>query len=398
MGIGNFGVFVAPMQATLGIGSASFGLGLTARLIGFAASGPIVGRILDRYGARTPLSVTVVIFGGSVVLLGQVQAGWQLIALQMFMGVLGFWGSSSLYFSVMASQWFIRQRGKAMSIMFVGFPAGIAISAPITQALIDVFGWRNAWAILGITGSAVVFIIARLVLRDRPEDLGLVPDGLPVNPDERNGQEPSSDLSWTVHDAIRTGAFWRMAIAFGTIMFGMSAIGLFWVAYFIDRGFTPNIATWALAAYATSQAATSIFLAGLVDRYQSRFLAMFGYVSFFAAFLLMLNATLMWQMFAAGALAGAGVGTGMLLQAHMWPGYFGRANIGSIRGAALPLTLMFSGVGSAATGFIFDASNSYAPAWWTAVVLLLIGAVLLINTPKPKTPMQELRAKSERED
>ncbi len=385
MGIGNFGVFVAPMQDALNVGSAPFGLGLTARLIGFAASGPIIGRILDRYGARGPLSVTVVIFGASVAALGQIQAGWQMIALQMFMGMLGYWGSSSLYFTVMASQWFIQKRGKAMSIMFVGFPAGIAVSAPITQALIEAFGWRDAWAILGFTGSSVVLVIARLVLRNRPEDMGLVPDGAPRTPHEAsvNGAR-QPEHSWTLHDAMRTGAFWRMAVAFGTVMLGMSAIGLFWVPYFIDQGFSPQIAAWALAAYASSQAGTSIVLARFVDRYQPRFLAMFGYASFIAAFVLMMNATVTWQLFATAILGGAGVGSGMLLQAQMWPSYFGRAHIGTIRGAALPLTLTFSGIGSAATGLIFDATGSYAPAWWTAMAMLVVGAFLLVITPKPK--------------
>jgi MFS family permease len=387
MGIGNFGVFVAPMQDSLDIGSAPFGLGLTARLIGFAASGPIIGKILDRYGARGPLSVTVIIFGASVAALGQIQAGWQMIALQMFMGMLGYWGSSSLYFTVMASQWFIQKRGKAMSIMFVGFPAGIAISAPITQALIDAFGWRDSWAILGITGAVVVLIIARLVLRNRPEDMGLVPDGAPrTSQPTAAGDARLRDHPWTLHDAVRTGAFWRMAIAFGTVMMGMSAIGLFWVPYFIDQGFEAAMAAWALAAYASSQAGTSIVLARFVDRYQPRFLAMFGYASFIAAFLLMMNATATWQLFVTAILGGAGVGSGMLLQAQMWPSYFGRANIGTIRGAALPLTLTFSGIGSASTGLIFDATGSYAPAWWVAMAMLFVGAALLVITPKP-TPV-----------
>lgn len=388
MGIGNFGVFVAPMQESLGIGSAPFGLGLTARLVGFAASGPIIGRILDRYGTRGPLSFTVVTFGASVAALGQIHAGWQMIALQLFMGILGFWGSSSLYFTVMASQWFIRKRGKAMSIMFVGFPLGIAIAAPVTHLLINAVGWRNAWGVLGIVGSLVVLFITRLVLRNRPEDMGLMPDG--ITPPSHEPGEPSDggryqpEYSWTLHDAIRTGAFWRMAIAFGTVMLGMSAIGLFWVPYFIHQGFAASMAAWALAAYASSQAATSIVLARFVDRYQPRFLAMFGYASFIAAFVLMMNATAPWQMFATAILGGAGVGSGMLLQAQMWPSYFGRANIGTIRGAALPFTLAFSGVGSAATGLIFDATGSYAPAWWTAMGMLGLGAILLIMTPKPK--------------
>ena len=93
---------------------------------------------------------------------------------------------------------------------------------------------------------------------------------------------------------------------------------------------------------------------------------------------------LLLRRFLTAVLAGAGVGSGMLLQAHMWPGYFGRLNIGSIRGAAFPLTLAFSGAGSLTTGIVFDATGSYAPAWIAVTIGLVVGAALLAITPKPK--------------
>ena len=127
-------------------------------------------------------------------------------------------------------------------------------------------------------------------------------------------------------------------------------------------------------------------LAPFVDRFQPRFLAMFGFASFMVALLLMMNVTVAWQMFLAGLLGGAGVGSGMLLNAQLWPAYFGRRNIGAIRGAALPLTLAFSGAGSAATGMIYDATGSYTPAWTTAIAFLVVGALLLAVTPKPSPP------------
>ena len=272
---------------------------------------------------------------------------------------------NTLYFTVLAAQWFIRRRGRAMSVMFVGFPLGIAISVPISQLLIDSFGWRTAWAVLGLTGGFVVLAITRLILRNRPEDMGLQPDGGPVDDAGTIGRLGFiEERSWTLREAIRTGAFWRLSVAFGTVMLGMSAIGLFWIPYFLDLGFQPYLAAWALSAYALSQAGSSLLLAPFIDRFQPRFLAMFGFVSFIAALLLMMNVNVAWQMFLAALLGGAGVGSGMLLNAQLWPAYFGRRNIGAIRGAALPLTLAFSGAGSAATGMIFDATGSYAPAWW----------------------------------
>jgi len=385
MGIGNFGVFVDPMSQDIGIGRTPFGWALTARLIGFALSGPILGRVIDRYGARGPLSVAIVAYSLSVAALGTINESWQLVGLLMLSGLLGFWGSNTLYFTVLAAQWFIRRRGRAMSVMFVGFPLGIAISVPISQLLIDSFGWRTAWAVLGLTGGFVVLAITRLILRNRPEDMGLQPDGGPVDDAGTIGRLGFiEERSWTLREAIRTGAFWRLSVAFGTVMLGMSAIGLFWIPYFLDLGFQPYLAAWALSAYALSQAGSSLLLAPFIDRFQPRFLAMFGFVSFIAALLLMMNVNVAWQMFLAALLGGAGVGSGMLLNAQLWPAYFGRRNIGAIRGAALPLTLAFSGAGSAATGMIFDATGSYAPAWWAAIAFLFVGALLLAVTPKPK--------------
>jgi len=356
------------------------------------------GYATDRWGVHFVFWAAFVIWCGATLLTALTTGFAMLVGLRLLLGI----GQSIL---TPAGLRYVRlsfpeeQRGTAVGIYMSGTKVGPAVGFVVCAYLLDAFGWRDAWTILGITGSTVVLVIARLVLRNRPEDMGLVPDGAPRTQHAGVGNAClyayQTEHSWTLHDAVRTGAFWRMAVAFGTLMFGMSAIGLFWVPYFIDHGFAPSMAAWALSAYATSQAGTSILLAPLVDRYQPRFLAMFGYASFFAAFLLMMNATVAWQLFTAAALGGAGVGSGMLLQAHMWPGYFGRANIGRIRGAALPLSLTFSGVGSAATGFIFDATNSYAPAWWTAVALLVVGAALLVVTPKPMTAMERAAAEAE---
>jgi MFS family permease len=387
MGIGNFGVFVTPMSEDLGIGQAPFGWALSARLVGFAATGPIVGRLIDRHGTRGPFAIAITIFAVSVASLGLVTAGWQLVGMLFFMGMLGFWGSSTLYLTIPVAKWFIVKRGKAMSLVFIGVPVGIGISAPVSQALINAVGWRASWAIIGLVAGTVILLLALVVLRNDPESMGLLPDG--ETPREAEDSSPSraaamAEYPWTVHEAVRTGAFWRLAIAFGTVMMGMGAIGLFWIPYFADKGFDPQLAAWGFTAYAWAQAGGSALLAPLIDRFQPRFLALVGFATFIAAFLLVMAADTNGQMFAAAALAGVGVGIGMLLQAQMWPSYFGRSHIGAIRGAAVPLTILFSGSGASATGMIFDATGTYEPAWWGVVTLLFVGAALIAVTPKPQ--------------
>lgn len=386
MGVGNFGFFIAPMSEELGMGLTPFGLAATARLIGFAVSAPLIGRVLDHRGTRGPMAIAVALMGGSVASMALVDAGWQMIGLLFFMGLLGFWGSSTLYITVPVAKWFIRKRGKAMSLVFLGVPMGIALSGPITQAMLETLGWRATWVTLGLTGSMSILLLTWLVLRNAPEDMGLEPDGDPA-PDQvgQSATTPpaGSEYSWSVRDAFRSSTFWRLSLAFGTVMLAMGSIGLYWVPYYAALGFGTQAVAWAFGAQAFSQVIVGAGLATVIDRFQPRFLAAAGFAAVIGALVITMNATSEWQMLVAGAMSGSGVGAAMLLHAHIWPHYFGRNHIGAIRGLALPLTLSFSAAGSAAPGLIFDTFGSYSPAWLLAIGSLAAGIVLLAITPRP---------------
>lgn len=387
MGVGNFGFFISPMSEELGIGLTPFGLAQTARLIGFAVSAPLIGRVLDRRGTRGPLVIAVALLGGSVASMALVDAGWQMIGLLFFMGLLGFWGSSTLYLTLPVAKWFVRKRGKAMSVVFLGVPMGIALSGPITQAMLDTLGWRATWVTLGLSGSAAILLLASLVLRNTPESMGLSPDGDPPlapNVVSASGRSSESEFSWPVRDAVRSTTFWRLSLAFGTVMLAMSSIGLYWVPYYTTLGFGTQAVAWAFSAQAFCQVIVGAGLATVIDRFQPRFLAAAGFAAVIGALAITMSATSEWQMLVAGAMSGAGVGASMLLQAHVWPHYFGRGHIGAIRGLALPLTLSFSAAGSAAPGLIFDTFGSYSPAWLLAIGFLAAGIVLLAVTPRPQ--------------
>ena len=231
MGIGNFGIFVAPMSEELGVGNSAFGWALSARLLGFAVSGPLIGRLIDRKGARVPLAAAALLFGGSAMAMSLVDAGWQMIGLTLFAGLAGFWGSSTLYLTIPIAKWFVRKRGRAMSLFFPGVPFGIGVASPLTQLLVDAAGWRAAWVVLGAAGGLTIAALSLILIRNRPEDLGLQPDG---DPDEADAPQDASaprraarERSWTVREAMRTGTFWRISAAYGLLMAAMGSIGVF---------------------------------------------------------------------------------------------------------------------------------------------------------------------------
>ena len=388
----NVGVFIRPMGDDLGIGSTPFGLAQTARLLAFAASGLVVGRLLDRFGARLPMTAAGAALGAGVAALGLVREGWQLVALFAVVGLIGFQSGQALYTTVPIASWFERKRGKAMAFAFSGVPVGIGVSGPLTQALIDWVGWRSAWVVLGVGGGAVIVLAALLLVRRRPEDMGLEIDGAPAGGEAEAGAgRPSGavEYPWTRQEAMRTRAFWMLAVAFGLFMFGTTSLSVFRIDFFVERGLSPSVAAWSLMADAAASTAVSVSAGFFLDRFSLRGIAAWGFGVLAVSYVVTMTTASAAQMTAAMLLFGLGIATGMVAQNAIWPAYFGRAHLGAIRGSALPVTLAFSALGAPVAGLTRDYAGGYYAAWWTAIALFLAAAALILATPKPRPPAGE---------
>ena len=394
MGNVNFGLYISPMSEELGIKQSFFGLTQTARLVGFSMSSWFIGRILDLYGARIPLAIAGAFMGVAMVGLSYTQTGWQLVAFFFVKGFIGMeGGGGNLFQSVPLSRWFVRKRGKAMSMVFLGTPIGIFILCPLTQFLIDTTGWRSAWLILGGGGSLAIIIVALLVIRKEPQSIGLLPDG--GLPDGREAEEDHLrdahlpiEYSWTRSQTVRTFAFWSLSAVMGLRMLCISSLSLFRIPFYIEQGISPQLVAWALSAEAVVAAAMAIPAGWAVDRFQPRFVATASLCMTIIVFIVTMNVSATWHVFVATILFGAAAASFVVIQNAMWPAYFGGINIGSIRGLAVPVMTAFSAIGAPLTGAIKDATGSYIPAWLGSIALLAVGSCLMAFTPKPKPPVE----------
>ena len=141
----NMGFFIKPMGDDLGISRAEFGWAASVRLLAGAATSPYIGRLIDRYGVRWLLALTVLLGGGAVIALAWVSGGWHMIGLFAFMGLIGLLGPNQLTTTVPVLKWFVTRRAKAVALMSLGVPVGAIIFLPLTQFFIDSYGWRTAW-------------------------------------------------------------------------------------------------------------------------------------------------------------------------------------------------------------------------------------------------------------
>lgn len=390
----NYGLFIVPIGEELGIGQSIFGWAQAARIFGVAVSSILLGRILDAFGARIPLIVAAIIGGGAIILLSKITAGWHLVFILALLGMLGLQpGGGNLYAVVPISHWFVKNRGKAMSIMFLGWPLGIFFITPLTQWLINQIGWRDTMVVLGI-GSCVLLIMVALVVRGKPEDMGLLPDG-----DDFDGEtksisteivkkaiSTSEEYSWSRKEALRSPVFWKLGICTGILFFNTSLAGVFRIPYFIALGMDPMMVSYSLSLEALASILFSFIMASFMQRFQIRHIMTIAALGSTLFYIIIIHATDIWQIFIAEAVFGAVVQSQIIADGAIWPSYMGKRHIGQIRGMVVPLAMVFSLSGLPLAGMVFDSFNTYVPVWWGIAVLTALSALIYLFTPKPLTP------------
>mgnify|MGYP001329501600 FL=1 len=171
-----FSVFVEPISQDLQLSSASIAsaYGLATLIAAFLL--PYMGKLIDRYGARFSLIIISIILGISCIFFG---AASNFLMLTVGFGFLRFFGQGSLMLGCanLVSQWFDSKRGFAMSLMALGFGMSMAVHPPLSQLLIDEYGWKYAWIILGVS-TWIIMVPALFILAwNNPENIGLKPDG-----------------------------------------------------------------------------------------------------------------------------------------------------------------------------------------------------------------------------
>ena len=317
---------------------------------------------------------------------------WHLVTLFAIMGLVGMSGPGALVTSVPVLKWFVRDRGRAIAFTSLGIPIGAVLFVPLTQILIDGVGWRMAWVVLAIIGVAVIVPLSAVFVRRQPEDMGLLPDGCPSTSvvddgdDARRERDAPVEVSWTVHEAIRTSTLWRLVVVFSAVQLATGTVALHRIAAFMDRGLDPTLISFATAFDAVCAGVSTFAFGMLVRRIPVRFLGGLGFSMLAIASVMTVYATNLPIMFISMAIFGLGIGGMMFLQSFIWADYFGRESVGSIRGLVNPINLVVGGLGAPAAGYVRDITGSYDPAWWAGVGLMTFAAVLTVATPAPKKP------------
>ncbi len=355
--------------------------GMTAGAFSFgflvsAVLSPFVGRLMDRRGPRVVIEMGVGCMAAGLMLAPLVRQPWHLYAT---LGVLVGGGTNCLGYtgqSLFLPNWFVRRRGLAMSVAFSGVGVGSIIVLPWLQALIGRAGWRAACWALGLLVLALLAPL-NLLLKRRPEDLGLEPDGdCSVRTIAAGG--PAANVvdtawvavDWTLGRAMCTARFWWIAVGYLCGMFAWYAVQVHQTKYLVEIGFSATHAAWALGCVSLAAIPGQIALGYLSDRVGREWVWTVGSLGFALCYLALLGLrhgptpTLLSLMVTSQGMLGYGL-TSVIgaIPAEIFQG----PHYGTIFGTLMLAAIVGGAAGPWVTGALHDATGSYTLAFWIAI-------------------------------
>ena len=381
-----FSVFVAPISADLGVSPAAVASAYAVATMAAAFGLPFIGRLTDRHGPRRMILIVTLSLGLACLFFG---AAANLIWLGVGFAALRFMGQGSMMLTCanLVSQWFDRKRGFAMGLMALGFAASMAVHPPLGQALIEAYGWRWAWVVLGLVTWAIMLPAVLILVHDKPEQKGLEPDGGDSSRGIQLGPKPvGAGVGLTLAETVRAPAFYLVLFGMFSISMLVTALHFYQVTIFTARGLDPGAAARVFPVSAAVMVLCMPLVGRLLDRIRTRFAFALALCVQAAS---LLSASLVSD--AASAIAYAAVfglnnACSMTLFGYIFPRYFGRKHLGAIQGTGQTVLVIGASLGPPVIGYAAELTGGYEIPLRLAALYPLAGAALValfLRTPAP---------------
>jgi len=371
---------------------AQLNLSFTIVYASLALSSPITGKIIERFGPRKTIAVGAFVVGSGLCMLSQTTNLWYFWFCHILVGV-GMAASGFMPTSIAISNWFSKRRGFVLGLTMTGIGIGGFVIAQLLQdVLLPKLGWSNTYFVLAAMIWIGVIPLALLVMRDKPQDMGLFPDGVATAEEVVLPKSSATGhKSWTRPMALKTAAFWIIALAFGMQSFGNTGTVQNQTRHltkvFGEDSPTGNQLGTILGTVAIGSTVGKLFFGWLADKIGPKITSIACIACSMVAMSLLLNITqtsssaIIWiyAVFIGLSMGGWASNTPMLIS-----NYFGLKHYGAIYGAANLFIMMGTAVGPLIAGTIYDTVDSYRPVHIYALCLSSIAIVTLILMRPPK--------------
>lgn len=348
---------------------------ITLMLTGILA--PFIGIVIDRIGVRILMMVGAVILGGAYYGYGMITDIKHMYLIHSAFAVVLV--ACGLNVSViLVSNWFVKLRGTAIGIAVVGTSLGGAILAPLFGGWVaDGMHWREAFQLAAMI-PAGLFLLALFAVRNRPADMGMIPNGAEELSEE---QQDVSQHGMEYKDAIKTKSFWSIAFIAMFTFYTLLGLQANLVLHLQDLGFDLQTAAAGLAMLFTPALIGKFLFGMFADRIKGKRILYSNLILMLAGLVGLLFADKSWILYTVAVIGFAWGGFYTLLQLNA-VNNFGLKASGKLLGTITVLDAFGGGLGIWLTGKMFDIYGSYHNAFIVFVVLVVLSVGLISQVKK----------------
>jgi MFS family permease len=371
----SFGVFFKPLSQYFHASRAAISLAFTLHGLVSAVCVPLIGRLIDCFGARRVILTGTSIFG--LVLLSSGLVGASITYLYLFYLALGLVSgtTSPVPYGVIVSRWFDRQRGLALGLMAFGLGLGAIAMPLVAQRLIATFGWRATYATFGCAALLISLPVVAAFLGEDPRQKGMWPDGIVPTQSVEHDKRHHEGLSW--RDTWHHPTFWLLNCAFFLAGASMFACVLHMPALLTDRGVSSQGAAVASSVVGVALLIGRIGAGYLLDRIFAPRLAMLLFGGSAVGIALLLAGSMGKLALVGAFLVGVGMGAEVDIIAYLMSRYFGLRALGTAFGYGFGSYAFGGALGVLLMGVGFDLTHSYTVPLAGFFIAMVLAAGLM---------------------
>jgi sugar phosphate permease len=382
----SFGSYAVLLEQDFGWSKTALSGAYSLQQVESGLLGPVQGSFIDRFGPKASMRLGIFMFGTGFIAFSQINSlSWFYIC-YVLMAI----GSSLGGFfpvNVVIANWFDRKRARAFSWMQLGSAIG-GLLVPVIAVLLETFGWRTTALFSGVAILAIGLPLNEVVRR-RPEDHGMVIDGIPAEAEDHRHTRVSlnPDRDFTVREAMRTPAFWLISLGHGSALLIVSVVNVHIIFHLTEGlGYSFSGAAVVVALITVGQLAGTMLGGVIGDVFDKRMIAVGCMVCHTIALLLVAHAVWIGMVVAFGLLHGAAWGLrGPMMQA-IRADYFGRKAYGAILGFSSLIITFGTISGPLIAGFLADQTGDYVLGFTILAVFSGLGSVFFLLAKRPTPP------------